>query len=92
MGSGHDMVTCVKCGRVGFAVSKEYAKLEIKHFNEYYATLSKSQQKASYGGKKSKLSNYSCLYCKGSTFRKSKDGDCPDGCTISAVVIKKLID
>jgi hypothetical protein len=77
-------VTCLRCRRVSFAVTKAEAEREIAEFNAYYASLSE-EKKASYGGPSS-LDQYRCLRCHGSEFRPARDGDCPDGVTINPVV------
>lgn len=79
-------VTCNKCNWVSFAVTRQEAEQQIATFNKYFETLSKQQQQDYYGGKGSSIDNYTCLYCNGSDFRPSQDGDCPDGCTINPVI------
>ena len=84
--------TCNRCGWVHFAVTREFAKTEAAKFMTYYAELSEQEQKDFYGENttyKSVLSRYErCFFC-GQTdgdFRKSKDKDCPRGCTIQPTI------
>lgn len=81
-----DAVTCLKCGTVAFSVSLEYMADEIKRFNEYYESLSK-KDKSMFGGR-SKVRGYIQCWCGNpyTNFRKSKRGDCPDGCTLSPIL------
>lgn len=79
-----DNVTCKSCGTVSFLITLKEAKAEIRRFNRYYNSLSKAVQKKYYGGNESTLQNYRC--CLKMDLRKSKKGDCPNGCTISPVV------
>ncbi len=83
-------VTCLRCGRVSFAVSRADAEREIAEFNAYYASLS-DREKANYGGLSS-LEHYRCLQCGGSEFRQARDGDCPNGVTLNPVVCDEFAD
>lgn len=86
------MVTCNACGRVHMAYTLAQAVAEYTSFNAYYEALTPSQQQDYYGGQKSSLEHYTrCLGCGGSyeNFRDAKDGDCPDGCTITPILLYK---
>ena len=82
--------TCVKCGWVSMAVTKAFAEHEVAKFNEYFDTLSPIKQQDYYRGRRSSLEDYTCQVCRGTEFRDYKEGDCPDGCTISAVVCEDI--
>lgn len=85
-------VTCTNCGWVHFAVTRKHAEQEVAKFNEYYDTLSKEKQDEYYGGKNAIIGNYTgCFACKKNDFRPSKDGDCPNGCTIQPVIYEESI-
>ena len=83
-------VTCIKCGHVHFAVTREFAENHVIKFNDYYDGLTPYQQHANYGGKKSSIQDYSrCFACGNddlSAFRPSVDGDCPIGCTTQPII------
>lgn len=74
-------VTCLKCKRVSMGVTREYAQQEVDSFNKHFAGLSESD-KEMYGGPSS-LDSYRCC---NAGFRLAEPGDCPDQCTISAVI------
>lgn len=87
-----EMYTCSKCGWVHFAVSLKEAQHSVASFNTYFASLTLKQQKEYYGGKGASMATYlSCFLCgnKYTGFRKYKEGDCPDGCTIQPILNKK---
>ncbi len=83
-------VTCLKCKRISFAVSRQYAEAEVKNFNEYFATLDKKTQDELYGGKGSSIDSYACLYCGGNNFRPSTESEIAKtyGCTINPVIFE----
>lgn len=87
-------VTCVKCGWVHVAYTREEAQKAVDSFNEYYDTLSVKKQNDYYGGENSSLerSYIGCNVCKNETFRPSEPGDCPDGCTIGPVIYEEKSD
>jgi sarcosine oxidase delta subunit len=82
--------TCNKCGRVAFEVTREYAESEVKKFNEFYDGLD-AKGKSNYGGP-SKVENYEhCIGCGNhyKNFRDTIKGDCPAGCTINPIIIRR---
>jgi hypothetical protein len=82
-------VTCLKCGWVHFAVTRQYAEDEIARFNAYYDTLPADKQQQFYDGQKSAISSYDTCGCCGgpyTNFRDSKPGDSPDGCTLNPII------
>lgn len=86
----HD-VTCNKCGRVHFQVSRDHAIDCVTRFNAYYMTLTPEQQQDFYGGKMSNIKSYEhCMFCNGPyiNFRDSVEGDCPPGCTLSPIIAR----
>lgn len=87
-------VTCTKCGWVHVAYTREQAEACVKSFNDYFETLSVEKQNDYYGGTGSSLEKdyIGCNVCKNETFRPSKDGDCPDGCTIGPVIYEEKSD
>jgi len=78
-----ELVRCIKCKRVSFAVSRAEALGHISSFNAYYEALDEAG-KSSFGGPSS-LDNYLCL-CGGADFVPAAEGDVPDGSTISGVL------
>lgn len=82
--------TCLKCGTVYFGVTREFAKDEVERFNAYFATLAKKEQDDYYGGKGSSIKTYENCYCGSShtNFRDFKPGDCPDGVTMSPIIVE----
>jgi len=80
-------VTCTHCGRVGVKYTPEQMNNAILRFNDWFESQTQST-KDNFGNKQSKESDYSCLTCGHyGPYRLFKAGDCPDGCTISPVVI-----
>jgi hypothetical protein len=84
-------LTCNKCGTVAFAVSRGFAESEVMSFNKYFFSQSKEVQ-ALFGSKPSSLAQYEACGCGNphTNFRKAKDGDCPDGCTLSPIISDEL--
>lgn len=82
-------LTCKKCGWVYFGVSREHAEAEVKRFNEYFYKLSQKNRKRLYGNKPASIQLYEKCWCGNdyTNFRPSRRGDCPDGCTISPIII-----
>ena len=81
-----DNVTCVECGWVSFAVTRQYARDAIKKFNEWYEQQP-PETKDSYGGRPSSTKDYRCQRCGSEGyFVPSKPEDCPIGCTIGPVI------
>lgn len=84
-------VTCNKCGTVYVAVPRAWAENEVKESNEYQASLSK-KDKEIYGSKNpASIALYEWCWCKNiyKNFRDAKEGDCPDGCTLSTIIDRK---
>lgn len=84
----NNLVTCNSCGWVSFAVSREYAVNQVKEFNEYFDSLD-AESKRLYGNQKADFDFYErCFRCGGSflNFRETKEGDCPEGCTIGPII------
>lgn len=82
------LITCNKCNRVAFAVSKEYAIEALARFNKAWAKMS-ADTRAQYGGKPATMKDYDrCYQCgnRGSNFRRAAASDCPSGVTLSPVV------
>jgi hypothetical protein len=84
-------VTCLKCGWVYFEVTREYAENEVKKFNEYFNGLTKEKQDEYYGGRGSSIKTYEQCWCGSDykNFRDSKEGDCPNGVTMSPMIRKE---
>lgn len=81
-------VTCNKCGRVHFGVTREDAQAEVDRFNRYFDTLTPENQEMF--GRRSSIDSYErCIACGNpyTNFRPSQPGDCPDGCTINPVIV-----
>jgi ribosomal protein L37E len=84
-------VTCNKCGRVHFYVTRKYAEEQVAKFNDFYDSLDKEKQNDYYGGKCASIKSYEhCMRCGNvyKDFREYKNGDCPDGCTIGPIIMK----
>lgn len=82
--------TCLKCGRVAFGVTREYAVNAVADFNAYYDQLSREDQQANYGGIGARIVDYElCRGCGGphTNFRDALPGDCPDGVTLNPIII-----
>jgi len=86
-----DCVTCLKCGRVHFGVTREYVEEQVKQANEYLDSLLAKKRKKLYGNQKSKIDQYKqCFTCKNSyeNFREFEEGDCDVGVTLSPILKK----
>lgn len=81
---GPEKVTCLGCGRVSFAVTEETARGWARQARRAFLMRRPAQvgRAPSY-----RLSDYACLGCRGTSFRPSRPGDCPPGCTINPVVL-----
>lgn len=95
-------VTCNNCGWVHFPVSKDYVQKQTQEFGDFWDAASK-ETKANYWNEKYRgpmpdlypraehAAGYKkCFKCGESykNFRESKEGDCPDGCTIGPILDK----
>lgn len=82
--------TCKSCGWVYFGVSREYAENEVKKFNRYFKKLSLKDRKDYYGNKPANILPYETCWCGNSytNFKKSKKNDCPNGVTMSAIIVE----
>jgi len=58
-----NLVVCNKCGWVYFAVSREFANMQVETFNTFFYTLSKEKRKEYYGNSPSHISNFETCYC-----------------------------
>lgn len=84
-----NLLTCKSCGWVHFGVSREYAENEIRHFNEYFESLTEKERQDYYGGRRSSIKEYDrCDLCGGSykNFRPAEVGDCPNGVTLGPII------
>lgn len=80
--------TCLKCGWVYFGVSREYAEDEVRRFGEFFHASTPEIQEM-YGGHPSSIKMYEQCWC-GNTyenFRDSLPGDCPNGVTMSPIIV-----
>jgi hypothetical protein len=84
-------ITCLECGWVYFAVSREHAEAEVSKFNEYFDGLSKVTQEEFYGGRKASIQQYEVCWCGNpyTNFRESLPGDCPDGVTLNPIIYEE---
>lgn len=86
-------VICKFCGWIHFQVSREYAKSEVKSFNEMFDKLSKEQQELYYGGRKSSVRNYEYCHLCGTCYHNfrnvTKKDKFPNGSTISPIITRK---
>ncbi len=82
-------VTCNRCGRVSFAISKEAALRNIEQFNSMVA---KQPAGGPYEGARSDLSRYRCIGCgNNKEFRKAVPGDAPAGVTVNPVIVNEAL-
>ncbi len=81
--------TCLKCGWVYFGVTREYAENEVREFNAFFDRLD-DEGKAVYGNTKSSVRTYEQCWCGNphTNFRDVLPGDCPDGVTISPIIVE----
>lgn len=82
-------VTCLKCGRVSFALSRAVAQAHVDDFNQYYESLDADRRRR-YGGPTS-IDSYKCG-CGGTAFRAARPEDCPIGATLSPVICEEFAD
>lgn len=76
-------VTCIRCGRVGRAVSRAEAEGQIAETNYFIDSLPLVEQTRH---TRATLDMYRCVGCGGIEFRPAQADDCPDGATISPVI------
>lgn len=82
--------TCLKCGRVAFGVSRECAETLVSDFNDFFDSAD-AVTRESYGNRRSTIVSYErCTQCGNwcTNFRDAVDGDCPDGCTLSPIIVE----
>lgn len=83
--------TCNQCGWVAFGVSREFAEKEVRRFNQFYEASLPAIREC-YSGPSS-VAHYECCHRCGNgyeDFRDAKPGDCPDGCTLSPIIVEGL--
>lgn len=76
-------VTCIRCGRVSRAYSRQEAENQVDESNAWIDSLPADEQLRH---SRASIDMYRCLGCGGTEFRPSEDGDCPDGVTLSPVI------
>jgi hypothetical protein len=82
-------VTCENCGWVHMAYTQAQAAQEVAEYNEWQALNAASADLAA--TRPTKLDDYrGCNRCGGLKFRKSLEGDCPDGSTIGPVIYEPV--
>jgi hypothetical protein len=83
---GPETVTCVNCGWVHMAYTRDEAQREVSTFIDWYVHQS-DKVRALYGGAGPSVKDYEgCDRCGGRVFRPAKPGDAPNGCTIGPVI------
>jgi hypothetical protein len=83
--------TCNQCGWVAFGVTRELAETQVARFNKFYLAQPPAVQHC-YSGPSS-IAHYECCTRCGNeheNFRDSVEGDCPDGCTISPIIVEHV--
>lgn len=85
--NGFKQVTCNKCGTVAVEVPRKWATEELASSISFLASLNK-KDRANYGSGTPTMARYEYCWCKNSykNFRDFKEGDCPDGCTLSSII------
>jgi hypothetical protein len=87
-----DLVTCLKCGWVHFAVDTAYVDKWEADWKIFWATLDEHGREM-YGCKDAPPTRegyYECFSCSGSykNFRDALPGDSPDGCSIQPILTR----
>lgn len=78
-------VTCTRCGRVGFAVSRAEAEQRIARHNRMRL---ESPENSRFWPNPTSLERYRCRGCGGwGPYRSARTGDCPSGATINPVLV-----
>jgi len=80
-------VTCLSCGWAAYQITRADAETCVASFNLFYDSAPEEVQQH-YGGR-SDIDDYErCTRCGGDykNFRDFKEGDCPDGCTLSPII------
>lgn len=85
--------TCLNCGWVHFGVKRKYAENAVAKFNEYYEAQD-DETKGMFGGPSNIDQYLYCCKCEGSyqNFRKAREDDCPEGCTLSPIIHEGVDD
>lgn len=79
-----EAVTCIRCGRIGFAVSRAEAEMHVARHN---AMRLEPPDNARFWPTPTSLDSYRCLGCGSwGPYRPARPGDCPSGVTINPVV------
>lgn len=78
-------VTCTRCGRVSFAVSRAEAELRVAEHN---AMRLEHRDNLRFWPAPASVDRYRCLGCGGwGPYLPARPGDCPPGVTINAVIV-----
>jgi ribosomal protein L37E len=82
------LMTCLRCGRVHFAMTRAEIEAEVASFNRYMESAS-PQTRAHFGNRTASLADYErCRRC-GATYREfhpAVDNDAPDGVTLNPIM------
>ena len=82
--------TCNQCGWVAFGVTRQFAEDEVARFNKFFNESPPETQRL-YAGPSS-VAHYECCIRCGNEYTKfhdSKEGDCPDGCTLNPIIVEE---
>ena len=80
-----DLCTCLKCGWVYMAYTREKAQTEVDGFNAWYNEQPPETQEH-YGNRPSSITRYEGCHCGSKEFRAYREGDCPRGVTIGPTI------
>lgn len=81
-----DTVTCVSCGWVSYSVTREHAE---EHVARHNARRAIDLEALRHWPRPMSIREYACRGCGGwGPYRPARQGDCPVGCTINAVVVE----
>ena len=84
------LLSCNKCGRVHFVVSKDYARSAVEEFNRYYDTLPEYIQNKYYNGEPVTMQSYeTCVKC-GNSYKDFTEVS--PGVNIGVYTVSPIVD
>jgi len=84
-----NLVSCKRCNKIYFIISRKEMELQIIDYKKYYNSLNLEDQK--YHGKPSEIESwYKCCYCNSNEFNHNVIIDDENrGCTINPIIMDK---